>query len=260
MSTGTSKPAPDVLLCERCGYVLSGLPVEATCPECGKAIAESLPSVRTLAYEPKRGMGWVRVAVRMVRSPLAGYETVTIDVARARGFAMRSFAVVGVMAGLAALMPWVYEVRARGVDAGGVLTGLLNQALRVSLLVMLGAFVLLWLVMLIERAGSRMIGLTHRWRITSEVAYCVCAYASVGWIIGGLAALVWSVVYACRSLPVGSTVTTAAGAVVTRPRGDDSLVLLLGVPVVFLIGLFGYELLVYIGLRRCKFANVEGAR
>ncbi|MGE5612495.1 MAG: hypothetical protein ACM359_24820 [Bacillota bacterium] len=39
-------PDESVLLCEGCGYILSGLPSESRCPECGKAIAESLPEVR----------------------------------------------------------------------------------------------------------------------------------------------------------------------------------------------------------------------
>lgn len=34
------------LLCERCGYSLEGLPCGGACPECGRAIAESLPQRR----------------------------------------------------------------------------------------------------------------------------------------------------------------------------------------------------------------------
>lgn len=47
----TSPPAiidEFTLLCERCGYVVEGLPTEEVCPECAKPIAESLPQRRQL--------------------------------------------------------------------------------------------------------------------------------------------------------------------------------------------------------------------
>jgi len=35
------------LLCERCGYVIEGLPRDGACPECGRPIEDSLPERRT---------------------------------------------------------------------------------------------------------------------------------------------------------------------------------------------------------------------
>jgi hypothetical protein len=40
-------PAETDLLCEGCGYTLSGLPDDSNCPECGKPIAESAAAHRT---------------------------------------------------------------------------------------------------------------------------------------------------------------------------------------------------------------------
>lgn len=249
MSTGSSKSAKDVLLCERCGYVLSGLPTEAACPECGKAITESLPSVRTLAYDPTRGMGWVRVACTMVRSPIGAYSCMHVGVQQARGFAERSFALVSALTGFAVMVLWIDAwFRARTHDPDAFAVAVL-QAIVSGLVVACGTFALLWIVMLIERAGSRTIGAWHRWRITREVAYCVCAYASVGWLLGVLGAVCWGVWY----------VTRGRDAAISR-SDEGFYVMNLGPAAVVLLGLFGYELLVYIGLRRCKFANVEGAR
>jgi hypothetical protein len=47
-SSAISVPASSELLCARCGYVLSGLPGDSRCPECGTPIAESDPTLRGL--------------------------------------------------------------------------------------------------------------------------------------------------------------------------------------------------------------------
>lgn len=48
------------MLCEGCGYIVSGLPEDSRCPECGKAIAESLPGTRTPPLWEREGAGWWR--------------------------------------------------------------------------------------------------------------------------------------------------------------------------------------------------------
>jgi hypothetical protein len=55
-SSATAVPASSDLLCARCGYVLSGLPTDSRCPECGTPIAESDPVLRGLpAWERHPG-------------------------------------------------------------------------------------------------------------------------------------------------------------------------------------------------------------
>ncbi|MGA2499327.1 MAG: hypothetical protein ABSH20_16430 [Tepidisphaeraceae bacterium] len=46
MNRSAEVPLSDALLCEACGYNLTGVPRDGLCPECGQAIAESLPSLR----------------------------------------------------------------------------------------------------------------------------------------------------------------------------------------------------------------------
>lgn len=49
---------PHKPLCETCGYWLTGLPVEAMCPECGTAVADSLPDRRKPSrFAAARGLG-----------------------------------------------------------------------------------------------------------------------------------------------------------------------------------------------------------
>src|SRR5213075_1044888 len=36
-------PEETALLCEKCGYMLNGIPTDSLCPECASPIAESLP-------------------------------------------------------------------------------------------------------------------------------------------------------------------------------------------------------------------------
>ena len=60
MANQSDIPGFDVLLCERCGYVVSGLDGEGACPECGALIAESQPRMREgSAYQQRRG--WWRL-------------------------------------------------------------------------------------------------------------------------------------------------------------------------------------------------------
>jgi hypothetical protein len=42
-------PEETALLCEKCGYIVSGIPMDSLCPECGEPINESLPQNRQLS-------------------------------------------------------------------------------------------------------------------------------------------------------------------------------------------------------------------
>ena len=87
-------PEPSDLLCERCGYVLNGLPAAGRCPECGSAVADVDGHQRTAttwerAAGPDRFGAFVRTSWAVIRSPSRFYRTLAVRVPAAAG---RSFA------------------------------------------------------------------------------------------------------------------------------------------------------------------------
>jgi len=101
------------------------------------------------------------------------------------------------------------------------------------------------LLILIEEWGVRFFGRQRNWRVTSDIAKTVCAHASVGWIIcSALLSSLWVVleVYA-RNQRVATS----------RNLPADYVGILFAATFVF--GMLVFETLVYIGVRRCKFAN-----
>lgn len=90
-------PAEDQMLCEGCGYVLTGLPAGARCPECGRDAADSDPDLRNLpAWEDPadgrpEGVRFLLTTLLVVFRPRAFYRTLTT---RHDGRGAYSFAVI----------------------------------------------------------------------------------------------------------------------------------------------------------------------
>lgn len=70
-------PDETVLLCEGCGYVVSGLPVDGNCPECGKPIAESVGSQRQMTeFERQPNFKtFCQTTLRLLAAPTRFYQT-----------------------------------------------------------------------------------------------------------------------------------------------------------------------------------------
>lgn len=236
------RPAADAFLCESCGYDLAGLGEEGACPECGTALAESHPRRRVgtpAQQRPTLASIW-RTNVGVLRS--RGLWA-TVSVSRTHRFGTRALFTHNVIAaavliGVIITMPG--PIAARGATLGYAIT--------------FGAMftVLLGFLSTLEYLGVRYFGRQRRWRVSSAVASVVCAHASVGWIIAAaLLGVGWHIGQRLSPAPLFTIPEPTSGGIpVTWP------VLL---PIAgFFIGLLVFETLVYIGVRRLRFANHAG--
>lgn len=134
------------LLCERCGYVIEGLDPEGACPECGKAIAESLPERREgTAWQAGRSpVSLLRTWGRSVRQPRRTLDLIRIDGKNGRSLA------------------------------------------RWTALIALPLWPLVMLLIWIEARSIQYFGNRRGYRITPDVAWSVCGHGSVGWAIAGV--------------------------------------------------------------------------
>jgi len=232
------KPSESELLCETCGYVLTGSAPDGPCAECGVPVARSLASERNGAtWQRQSGVvGHLNGLIASVVQPGEEYRRLIIRDGAMPVRLLVNIALASVLLAIAfaaAMPPGSIETASTFMPAfAGIIL----------------AFCALLMVMTwIETRGVRLFGRQRGWRITPAVAWSVCTQASFGWIVGAGAAL--AVVPPLAPL-LGVVQDLPGVDLLVRGHGPrNALALLIFLPVL------GFELLVYIGIRRCRFAN-----
>jgi hypothetical protein len=241
------------LLCENCGYDIGGIAAGMNCPECGKPVASSFPERRAgSAWQERRGLwSWMLTNYEMLRRPRRVFDRMRMD---DKGY----LGLLGLNLGMAGLMltvPWVGTLMGDPArNARGASTAIRVFAYARSMLVgTLSVGMLLFLLTFVEVMGIRFFGRRRGWRITRNVAWQICAHASIGWVLAAVLTLLSLVVWLNVSYFGLSGWLERAGS-----TGDYVMA---AVPATgFFAGMFVFELLVYVGMRRCRFANAPRRR
>jgi len=243
-------PDESELLCESCGYIIAGLPGGARCPECGRETARSSALNRigspwqarpTLRY-------WAMTNLLMLARPTRVLDRLRMDPRGARSLLTVNLLVSGLL--LSA--PWTAVLigdPARAARGGPYRSLIFASSLTVQAAAIAGTLALLTAI---EARGIRFFGTRRGWRITRNIAWQVCAHASVGWIIAACLTLLSLVVW----LNLSSFGLT--GWLERRSNAGSSILAV--VPLSgFFLGMLVFETLAYIGMRRCRFANAPSS-
>ncbi|MFG0292896.1 MAG: hypothetical protein ACF8MJ_07055 [Phycisphaerales bacterium JB050] len=212
------------VLCESCGYDLTGSTPEGVCGECGEPVAASLPGCRT-------GSPW-----QIGGGPVSLARTILAVLTEPRS----------IWARLQMVMPGSFGLLVANAALAGIVYGVSVNALVAMPPFAIGVCVL----SLVEYFGLRFFGKRHGWRVSPAVAMTVVGHAGVAWLVAGCLAGIgfWLGGAFSGGIEVPSFLRMLAG------RGMIEWEHLL--PVVgFLAGMLVFEVLVYIGVRRCRFAN-----
>ncbi|MBX9736219.1 MAG: hypothetical protein K2X32_04775 [Phycisphaerales bacterium] len=231
--------SPPAMLCESCGYDISGTAEDQVCPECGVPVASSLPERRDLA---PRGRGWAEIAREVIVSPRAAMRAATIGDRRIARFGDTARVSAAIVVTIAAFAPLLGYAQSKQVMEGLLLVvgGLL-------------LFGIIYVLTLIESIGIRFFGRQRDWRITREVSWTVCNLASIGWLVGACVSAI-----GCVFLHLG--LMQQMQIIDSRHLPEFGLIGALVVIAGAIIGLLSFELLVYLGVRQCRFANPPGVR
>lgn len=227
---------PTVLLCERCGYDLTGTPMQMSCAECGRAIRDSLPERRpgTPWQQGPGPVSFVRTVWMIARHPRAVWEVVRIE--RWDSAVFGAICMV-----IASAIMWV------GVSFTSIAVDL-RSGLGAMLLIGLGTLFMMILEK-IEVIGLIIIGRKNGWRVTREISQAVCGHASVGWIVAGvLVGIGWQLGTRLPAAPLVNSTPSWMNPIVTSLQ-----FVLPGIG--FFIGMMVFETLAYLGVRRMRWAN-----
>lgn len=226
----THFPGPDSL-CEACGYALRGLSCDGACPECGQAIAESSPDLRTgpAWHDGSILRGLAQTLSHLTFHPKRFFRTMRID-----GSNDRARLFLALVAGMCGLGWGAMEL---ALQRGGD-----EDILARSTAAALGVIVLSY----IEALGVTFFSRRRDWRVPFNLAERLVCYASIGWVP---AAAAMGVIY--RLLANGTLDRWMQRLLgVWGPWQAVALWMMAGS-----VAMLGFEVLVWTGVRQTKHAN-----
>ncbi|MCE9589339.1 MAG: hypothetical protein K8S99_02310 [Planctomycetes bacterium] len=235
MTPGPAGFPDDRSLCEACGYPLVGLAVEGSCPECGLPVGESSPARRTgLPWQHRRdAAAWWATVSGLLLSPGVQYRRMRLG---GSGVPERLFLMgFAVLVGMLWAVIWMTAGERRwwlwGVMAAGCVVALTY----------------------IETLGVTSFSQRRGWRVPWRLAERVACYAAVAWLPAGLimakAILLLRQDFFARTVPIHFLLGIP----------DDTRDLLL-VILIAVVAMLWFETLVWLGVRRVRYGNEDGAQ
>lgn len=244
------------LLCERCGYIIEGLPVAGVCPECGLPIEQSLPSRRQGSPMQRRhGFGPLLLTSWLVlRHPLRTLDSMSVSKPPVRALLLMAALPIGQLLGVGVLLLLELERRTASGAASwspGSVIGSMALGIILGCLLTPVAMLMLGALTWIEARGLVIFGAQAGSRMHPELAHTIVRHGAAGWLVSGLGAALM--------LPLAWGLETefarylGSGVGHTLPRWS-LLLAALGIALV-LAGFLAFECFAWLGLRRCRFAN-----
>lgn len=176
-------PALPSVLCLSCGYSLAGLPLDGACPECNRAVADSLAEPRIGSRWQRRSGGLLAAAFEAAMSPDRMMRRLQPDGPRERPLVLTctlvASAVPAWMVGailtppLAGARPWTPRPLPMSASEWLVHAGVIWAALAVALWAMVGA-----VRMFLRLSGALSPG------IRDDTSRAIAAHASLGLVCG----------------------------------------------------------------------------
>lgn len=244
-------------LCERCGYVIDGLPEEGVCPECGFEIAKSMPSNRPgTPWQQRPGFHSMLVtSLTTLRHPVRTLDTLAVEPPRLRPLVSLAALPFGQLMGIALLL--ILEIE-RPLSSGGSMSwtpGSAPGALALgmilgAILTPIAAAVLVGLTW-IEARGLVIFSAQRGGRVYPKLAHSIVRHGAAGWFVSGLGALMLLPLAWSFELEIGLSLRHAKDG---NPRSWLVALAAVGLAVTIL-GFLCFEFFAWLGLRRCKFAN-----
>lgn len=255
---------PSTPLCERCGYPIQGLPESGNCPECGRPVADSLPSRRigTPAQRSRRPSALAATWWMAIAHPLRTLSIVTSDPPRIGPVLLVAAWPMAVALAMAMLL----ALELRHVGQAGRSGPLLAMPAAVVLGTLASVVLtpvlagVLWLLTWIETRGMVLIGAQRGLRMHVQLARAITAHGSAWWLLCGAgAACTWPWLASAWTSARGDPGPNTMDAFLRLGETGRLLTMAAGL-LLAVAGFLGFECFAWLGLRRCGYANAPGRR